>query len=101
MQLLPFWVGNFILDFAKLEFVVLLDILMMYVVGFEWKTVNLILPLVPFPIVLWAYVLSFLFTTENLANLATLLTVFFCNGLMAMEVWYKRTRSADELDGDV
>ena len=43
-----------------------------------------ILPLAPLSIIPFAYVISFVFQSDNLAYLCTILGVFFVNGLIAM-----------------
>jgi hypothetical protein len=81
--------------------VILADILFMYLMGMKWKATNYILPLTPFVVLPFCYVISFVFPNDNLAYLCTLLIVFFPDAIVAMQTWYNRISEKNGQNGDL
>jgi len=67
MQLKAYWIGNFIFDFFKIEFTVVITIILFYGFDLGYNAAWITYLVLPFGILPFTYVTSFIFTADSAA----------------------------------
>ncbi len=67
MQLSAYWIGNFIFDFFKMQLTIAVTISMFFALKMGFDNASITFVLLPFGILPFTYVTSFIFKTDNAA----------------------------------
>lgn len=101
MSLLAYWVSNLIFDIVKSLIPSVIVIGLLYAFELDYPTTWLLFLLYPIGVVPFTYVMSFLFTTENVAQTITIFMHFVFAGIGAIVVYVLSLIESTRPIGDI
>lgn len=90
MQLKAYWVGNFTFDFFKMQLTIIVTIILFQAFEMEYDSAWLTFLCLPFGILPFTYVTSFIFTTDSAAQTFTMFFHFFILAIVSVMVFFLR-----------
>lgn len=101
MQLKAYWIGSFIFDYFKLLMSIITAMFLFGVFGLDLNDSMVPLVLLPFGLLPFTYVLSFIFTAESAASSLTVFLHILVLGILASIIFTLRVAIPDTMnDGD-
>ena len=90
MKITAFWIGNSIVDFLKLQPLVLITVACFFVLDMGMESAYITFLIFPIGVLPFTYVTSFLFSSESSAQTFTMALNFFTIGVLSTVVFQMR-----------
>jgi ATP-binding cassette, subfamily A (ABC1), member 3 len=100
MQLKAYWIGNFIFDFLKIEFTVAITIILFYGFDLGYNAAWVTYLVLPFGILPFTYVTSFIFTADSAAQTFTMFFNFLILSIASTFIFLIRLFPTLQKNGD-
>lgn len=100
LQLKAYWIGNFIFDALKIEVTIVCVIAMFFGYDMQYDAAWVTYLLIPFAVMPYTYVVSFVFTTDSAAQTFTMFGHFMTITLISTIVFALRLNFDTEAVGD-
>jgi len=100
MQLKAYWVGNFIFDFVKMYFTIIVTIILFGSYGMGYTGSTIVYLVFPIGILPFTYITSFIFSTDSAAQTFTMFMHFLVFGIGSVIVFFIRFAPTLEKTGD-
>lgn len=101
MQLKAYWLGNFIFDFGKMQVTILVTIILFFAFKLEYNSAWLTYLILPFGILPYTYVTSFMFNADSAAQTFTMFYHFFIIAIVTLFVFFLRLLPTMQRLGDL
>lgn len=95
MQLKSYWIGNFIFDFAKMYITILTAVILFFAFSMDYKAAYVTLLVLPFGILPFTYMTSFILTAETAASTFTLFLHITVLGILSTVIFTFRIAVPD------
>ena len=87
MKTSAFWLANFLVDWVKLQPVVLTSVACLFLMNLRSESAYITFLTFPVGVLPFTYVTSFLFTSESSAQTFTMFVSFFAMGVLASVIF--------------
>ena len=100
MQLKAYWVGNFIFDFFKMYFTIIVTIILFLGYNLNFNGSIIVYLVFPFGILPFTYVSSFIFTSDSAAQTFTMFFHFLIFSIASVIIFFIRFAENLQVQGD-
>ena len=100
MQLKAYWIGNFIFDFVKMYFTIIVTIILFGSYGLGFSGSIIIYLMFPIAILPFTYITTFIFTSDSAAQTFTMFFHFLIFGIGSVIIFFIRFAPTLERTGD-
>ena len=90
MQLKAYWIGNFIFDFAKMYFTIIVTVILFFGYSLDFQGSTVVYLVFPFGILPFTYVTSFIFTADSAAQTFTMFLHFLIYSIASVIIFFIR-----------
>lgn len=98
MQLKAYWIGSFIFDFAKMYVSIITALILFAAFDLELNDTMAVLVLLPFGLIPFTYVTTFLFTSDSAASSITIFIHIAVLGILAAVIYSFRVAIPDLME---